>query len=437
MREIEEGRPLYAHLLPELAAHPGARSAVIVAVMHANARAARDEAIARERVGERNLSAEEELSARLLASAQRVEALERELAAERALRENREADHAEQLRLIEADIAVAHERSLAERAEAFERGVAAGLEAAIAMLASERSANLRFTAGAVRRAAAVSALGVAERRIRDLDPRAIAAAAREREEMTDQPWPLADAVRRLVEGAEHLLRHHGCDHDHETLSAARDAARSWLAAREREAGPQTCAECEHGRGKLYAVVCGLDGRCTQHGAPVPEWCPMRAREREAGPALFDVWCDGYVHYTRPEGDPLLDEARARPGYEVRPHVPPHARVDREARAEAPHRPGDEWEHRGHDEGAMVQRVMSDGRLVFDEFNRLAGSAWDVSAIEAAGWRRVRCVRHVDAPVCPCEGDDDEPGPHIPTCPFSDPEHGNELPDMGELEADPG
>jgi len=48
-------------------------------------------------------------------------------------------------------------------------------------------------------------------------------------------------------------------------------------------------------------------------------------QHPAPPRLFDVWEGGYVHYTRPEGDPLLDEARQRPGYSVRPHVDPTQR----------------------------------------------------------------------------------------------------------------
>lgn len=36
-----------------------------------------------------------------------------------------------------------------------------------------------------------------------------------------QPWPLRDAVAKLVEAAEHLLRDHACDrHGHEELAAA-------------------------------------------------------------------------------------------------------------------------------------------------------------------------------------------------------------------------
>lgn len=71
-----------------------------------------------------------------------------------------------------------------------------------------------------------------------------------------------------------------------------------------------------------------DGEHTtvQHAA---YWSRFWRRVSCASPAprLFDVWANGYVHYTRPEGDPLLDEARGRPGYEVRPHVPPSKRVD--------------------------------------------------------------------------------------------------------------
>lgn len=58
---------------------------------------------------------------------------------------------------------------------------------------------------------------------------------------------------------------------------------------------------------LDAIIAAVDA---QHPAP---------------PRLFDVWEGGYVHYTRPEGDPLLDEARQRPGYSVRPHVDPTQR----------------------------------------------------------------------------------------------------------------
>lgn len=35
--------------------------------------------------------------------------------------------------------------------------------------------------------------------------------------------------------------------------------------------------------------------------------------------LFDIVEGGCVHYTRPAGDPMLEEARARPGYSVVPH----------------------------------------------------------------------------------------------------------------------
>lgn len=46
------------------------------------------------------------------------------------------------------------------------------------------------------------------------------------------PWPLADFVKRLADGADHLLNDHACDaHGYESLNAARDAARAWLEAR--------------------------------------------------------------------------------------------------------------------------------------------------------------------------------------------------------------
>jgi len=60
--------------------------------------------------------------------------------------------------------------------------------------------------------------------------------------------------------------------------------------------------CEHDLNDL--VPCHLCGPASK-GPPMP---------------LFDVWCDGYVHYTRPLGDPLLFEARNRPEYEIRPHA---------------------------------------------------------------------------------------------------------------------
>jgi hypothetical protein len=32
---------------------------------------------------------------------------------------------------------------------------------------------------------------------------------------------------------------------------------------------------------------------------------------------------------------------------------------------------------------------------------------------------------LDAGVCPCQSDAEDPGPdHLPTCPFSDPDHGD-------------
>jgi len=52
-------------------------------------------------------------------------------------------------------------------------------------------------------------------------------------------------------------------------------------------------------------------------------------QHPAPPRLFDVWEGGYVHYTRPEGDPLLDEARKRPGYSVRPHERPAPALPRD------------------------------------------------------------------------------------------------------------
>lgn len=63
-----------------------------------------------------------------------------------------------------------------------------------------------------------------------------------------------------------------------------------------------------------------------------------ARAAEAAPAAeveapltFDVWEGGYVHYTRPSGDPLLDEAQARRGYTVRP-TSERAAIEAAARA---------------------------------------------------------------------------------------------------------
>lgn len=44
-----------------------------------------------------------------------------------------------------------------------------------------------------------------------------------------EPWPLRDAVAKLVEGAEHLLRAHMCDrHGHEELAVAMQTAAALL-----------------------------------------------------------------------------------------------------------------------------------------------------------------------------------------------------------------
>jgi len=45
----------------------------------------------------------------------------------------------------------------------------------------------------------------------------------------DTSWPLRDVLRRLADGADHLLKDHSCDaHGYEELGSARDAARSIL-----------------------------------------------------------------------------------------------------------------------------------------------------------------------------------------------------------------
>lgn len=52
------------------------------------------------------------------------------------------------------------------------------------------------------------------------------------------------------------------------------------------------------------------------GFPFLGW--RSAVEAIDGRTMEVVGPDGEVHYRRPEGDPLLTEARARPGYSVRP-----------------------------------------------------------------------------------------------------------------------
>lgn len=56
---------------------------------------------------------------------------------------------------------------------------------------------------------------------------AAAAAARLREILAlGEPWPTADVLARLADGADHLLRDHGCDkHGYEGLGIARDRGR--------------------------------------------------------------------------------------------------------------------------------------------------------------------------------------------------------------------
>jgi hypothetical protein len=52
------------------------------------------------------------------------------------------------------------------------------------------------------------------------------------ETQNDQPWPVAQIVERLADAADHLMRDHDCDaHGYESVCAARDAGRAWLAAR--------------------------------------------------------------------------------------------------------------------------------------------------------------------------------------------------------------
>lgn len=44
------------------------------------------------------------------------------------------------------------------------------------------------------------------------------------------PWPLSDAVAKLVGAVDHLLKDHNCDaHGWEEVGHARDAANAWLA----------------------------------------------------------------------------------------------------------------------------------------------------------------------------------------------------------------
>jgi hypothetical protein len=83
----------------------------------------------------------------------------------------------------------------------------------------------------------------------------------------DQPWPLVEVLRKLVESTKHLLVDHGCDrHGHEEARAAMTAAQEMVVA---FVGHE-CFVC--GARVPEPMVCG-SAECAAEAARHAHWCP--------------------------------------------------------------------------------------------------------------------------------------------------------------------
>jgi hypothetical protein len=130
----------------------------------------------------------------------------------------------------------------------------------------------------------------------------------------------------------------------------------------------------------------------------------------------------------------LHEA-ARPYYDVSVNADERARrlssaliLSAEHAAHEREAPAQETTGLSRDE---VRALLAEGRECRREIDaRIARmERWPASANEKA---RAQQPRAELGETCPCEGDDEEPGPHIATCPLAQPARGDEeLPDMSD------